>query len=323
MLNISVTKSIVFASALMFVGCGGSSSDSDTPSQENKKDLITGVFVDSAVSGLDYNCSTGTSGVTNAKGEFTCPKGDSVSFSIGGIFLGSALATQTITPYSLFIDDDAALNLAQFLQTLDSDNDPNNGITPSPQFTAKLSGKTLDFSDNNFDTTLETLLGITLKSEDEAKEHLNATLVSLGIEKENKNTSYEKLTIKKTSDLAGYKFTSTEFDNLGSKDVISVEFTCETNFKQEWTQTYEGLSPSISFIEGDEIFFESVTAFSTEEIPRIRWSGIDKFGQSGNDGYFYFGNKNQEVITGESCFGDYDCSRGIYIEKIEQTAVCQ
>ena len=318
-------KGIIYLIASMFIvfsGCGGSSSDSDNPSQENKKSVITGVFVDSAVSGLDYNCSTGTNGVTNTKGEFTCPIGDSVSFSIGGITLGSTLAAQTITPYSLFRDDDAALNLAQFLQTLDSDGDPNNGITPSSQHTAKLSGITLDFSDNNFDTTLATLLGITIKSEDEAKEHLNATLVSLGIEKENNNPSYERLTIKKRSDLGGYKFTSTEFDNLGSKDVISVEFTCDTNFTQEWTQTYEGLSPSISSIKGDEIYFESVTAFGTEGIPRIRWSGLDKFGQSGNDGYFYLGNKNQEVVTQESCFGDYDCSRGIYIEKIEQTAVC-
>lgn len=326
MLNNIKKKSISLALAgviLVLNGCGGGGSDTSTNSTQASKDTtITGTFVDSAVSGLNYSCSSGTNGITDAKGEFTCPIDDNVSFTLGGILLGSTSVVEVITPYSLFSDDIAALNLAQFLQTLDSDGDPSNGISPNPTLLAKLSGKTLDFTDSNFDTIFQTILGVSLRSEDEAREHLNATLIALGIEKEKYYHSFEKLIIKKRSDLGGYKFTSVEFDNLGSKDVISVEFTCDTNFRQEWKQTYEGLSPSISFIEGDEIYFESVTAFGEEGIPRIRWSGIDKFGQSGNDGYFYLKNHDEEVVTEESCFGDFDCSRGIYIEKIEQTNIC-
>lgn len=120
---------------LIFVGCGSSSSSS-------KKELInpvTGVFVDSAVSGLNYKCSSGNSGVTNTLGEFTCESGDKVGFTLGSISLGEVTVAKTITPHTLFQDnEEAALNFAQLVQTLDSDGDPNNGITINEQVVATL-----------------------------------------------------------------------------------------------------------------------------------------------------------------------------------------
>jgi hypothetical protein len=45
---------------------------------------------DGAVENLDYVAGTAAMASTNAKGEFTCYAGDTVTFSIGGIAPGSA-----------------------------------------------------------------------------------------------------------------------------------------------------------------------------------------------------------------------------------------
>ncbi|NOR57508.1 MAG: hypothetical protein GQ474_03190, partial [Sulfurimonas sp.] len=96
-LNIFKTTSLSL-SLLFVIGCG-SGGDSNS---------VTGTFIDSAVSGLTYNCApSGGSGVTNAKGEFTCTKGDNVSFKLGGVPLGVTVSvdTKVITPYALFPDN--------------------------------------------------------------------------------------------------------------------------------------------------------------------------------------------------------------------------
>ena len=121
---------------------------------------VTGVLFDSAVQGVDYVCSGGRQGTTNAAGEFTCGEGDRVAFSLGNVDLGAAPAAARVTVFDLagavqpdsrqlqeyignplgdgsWVDNVIAngdvplhrtLNLALFLQTLDADRDPENGI---------------------------------------------------------------------------------------------------------------------------------------------------------------------------------------------------
>ena len=62
--------------------------------------------------------------------------GEQVEFFIGNIYLGNTLASDIITPLNLSIDNTninnpATLNILRLLQTLDSDGDPDNGITIS------------------------------------------------------------------------------------------------------------------------------------------------------------------------------------------------
>lgn len=154
------------------VGCGGGGGSSGSSN-------ITGRFVDSAVRGLDYNCSSGTNGVTNADGEFTCQKGDDVVFGIGGYSIGSCQATVTVTPYDLKPDDEtAALNIAQLLQTLDSDGDPSNGITIDADSAAvkALAHAGVSVSAVDFDSAIVSYIGKHLIDEQTAKQHLDATL---------------------------------------------------------------------------------------------------------------------------------------------------
>ena len=73
-----------------------------------------------------------------------------VTFSIGGIALGSAACASTITPLQLAgvtdIKDAKVINRLLALQLLDDDSDPANGIKLSADVKTALAAKTADFS---------------------------------------------------------------------------------------------------------------------------------------------------------------------------------
>lgn len=61
---------------------------------------VTGVFLDSAVEGLDYMAGSSAKAVTSAKGEFVCKEGETVRFSLGALVLGSARPAVPRSPSS-------------------------------------------------------------------------------------------------------------------------------------------------------------------------------------------------------------------------------
>ncbi|MEX2489284.1 MAG: hypothetical protein WD356_07105 [Pseudomonadales bacterium] len=105
--------------------------------------MVSGTFVDSPVDGLDYlglpSGTTGVTGDTGAAGGFEVEEGDTVTFSIGGLTLGTSGVVESngiVTPAELAGDrTDAnnarAIRIAQFLQSLDEDGDTSNGISIS------------------------------------------------------------------------------------------------------------------------------------------------------------------------------------------------
>jgi len=163
---------------LLLSGCGGGSSNDGGVT--TAPSTVTGTFIDSAVSGLSYNCSSGLSGITNSKGEFSCKNGDTVSFSINGFALGSATAGTTVTPKSLFPSDAAAVtNIAQLLQTLDSDGDVSNGITldsNSQEYKSLTSTTEVSLTQVDFDSAIASHIGKVLVSESSANAHLQVSL---------------------------------------------------------------------------------------------------------------------------------------------------
>lgn len=131
----------LLSAILLFVGCSDDSPDAQ----------LTGVFVDSTVSGLGYECGDDdTRHFTNADGEFTCTVGDEVRFYLGELQLGSVVATpglEVVTPAMLTgasvnelvqlaygdmgMPGDELLSgvyMAMVLQAFDLDGDPDNGI---------------------------------------------------------------------------------------------------------------------------------------------------------------------------------------------------
>ncbi|MCX7982282.1 MAG: carboxylesterase family protein [Syntrophales bacterium] len=110
--------------ALLYVfGCGGGTTGTGP---------LRGVFVDAPVAGLEYVTSSGVSGKTDANGVFYYDPGDTVTFKIGNLTLGSAKGASQVTPVDIVsggtITDQRVQNMLVLLQTLDEDGDLNNGI---------------------------------------------------------------------------------------------------------------------------------------------------------------------------------------------------
>ena len=157
MKKLSLVSLAVFS---VLAGCGSS----DNAPAETAKTPITGVFLDGAVENLDYVAGTAAKASTNAKGEFTCYAGDIVSFSVGGIALGSAACAATITPLQLAgvtdVKDVKVVNRLLTLQLLDDDSDPANGIKLTADAKTALASKSADFSATA--ATFNTALGANL-----------------------------------------------------------------------------------------------------------------------------------------------------------------
>ncbi|RIX84737.1 esterase-like activity of phytase family protein [Acidovorax cavernicola] len=124
----------------------------------------TGTFLDAAVEGLDYVAGSAAKAATNAKGEFSCKDGETVTFSVGALALGSAACGDAITPLTLAggsdVKADAVVNRLLALQSFDEDRDPANGIRLTPALKAALTAGALDFnaSADAFHTALNAVL---------------------------------------------------------------------------------------------------------------------------------------------------------------------
>lgn len=124
--------------------CGG---DSDTPAAVTMQSRL----VDAPVEGVSYaRAPGGASGKTAADGVFTCAAGDTVSFSVGGVALGSAACGETVSVGDLAataaLTDVKLANRLVFLQALDEDDDPTNGIRIPAAVHDAFAGKSLDFA---------------------------------------------------------------------------------------------------------------------------------------------------------------------------------
>jgi hypothetical protein len=164
-------------------GCGGSGGGSDNGS------TATGYFKDNNVSGLTYT-SGDQSGVTDANGRFTYEVGQPVTFTIGGVTIGSATGKSVMTPVDLVSDGSsdttAVQNIVRFLIMLDEDGDPENGIAiaASVQDVAA-DWSQVDFSTTDLETEISSIMAAaaaadggshTLPSATAAQSHLEETM---------------------------------------------------------------------------------------------------------------------------------------------------
>jgi hypothetical protein len=108
----------------------------------------TGVLVDSAVSGIRYETET-QSGYTGAGGSFQYRAGETIEFSIGDITFPRVPVSRTLTPLELgstdLVNEQTAINIARFLQSVDEDQDPSNGISINTESHSKALGVSLNF----------------------------------------------------------------------------------------------------------------------------------------------------------------------------------
>ena len=175
-----------------------SSSDSSVSSSAASSSSVvaqTGVFVDSAVAGIKYlNAPSGLTGYTSPTGQYQYAEGDKVVFSIGDLVFPEVTAKGVVTPVDIAAEADSTnaariqLNIAALLQSLDTDGNPDNGISIDYDKAATVAAAVnfnqpyADFAASPAVTTLVAGSGsttTTLVSESAAKEHLEGSLSKL------------------------------------------------------------------------------------------------------------------------------------------------
>ena len=117
--------------AMGLAACSGNNESSGTGgSREQLSGSTTGILTDAAISGVNYSTSSKKAGITDENGRYNYDHGDTVEFMLGSLTLGKVKATAIVTPINLAGDSLSRLqNLLVLLQSLDSDNEPRNGIT--------------------------------------------------------------------------------------------------------------------------------------------------------------------------------------------------
>ena len=137
--------------ALVLAACGGG--EGQERIEATPQPVFTGILLDSPVAGVTYTTLSGNSGLTNEAGEFQYKQprrgtfSETVTFSIGDIELGTVAPAPIITMVELTNSfaptDRAAVNQLVFMQSLDSDGDPSNGITIDAATRAAAEGQLL------------------------------------------------------------------------------------------------------------------------------------------------------------------------------------
>lgn len=183
---IKVKSAVLATLCSSIIACGGGSSDSESDNSSDTT-VLTGIFLDSAVEGASYSTAT-QSGTTNAQGQFNYIAGEQVTFSIGDTQLPVVNAAPQVSPVEMAASSSdpsaTTTNIARLLQSLDTDGNPDNGITISPTAAANAASINFNVSEDQFsnDTDVINLVAnsgsitTTLVSADAANAHLNDTL---------------------------------------------------------------------------------------------------------------------------------------------------
>lgn len=162
MTNRIVVACVSIAVSLALTGCGGGGGGGEddggtaTPPQGS---TATGVFLDARVAGLSYSSGT-QSGVTDANGTFTYVVGQSVTFRVGGVTIGTVAAGKSaITPVDLVANGSGSSlhvqNIVRFLMLMDSDGNPANGLTISDALRSRAANwQPLDLATVNLETAV-------------------------------------------------------------------------------------------------------------------------------------------------------------------------
>ena len=189
-----VFHSGVFLVTVFLTACGGGG-DGGGGGSDNP-DPLTGQFLDSAVEGLTYETAT-QSGTTDSQGNFQYLAGETISFYVGNVLVGQTTAQGIVTPMNLVAGatdetNTQVTNIIRFLQSLDSNNDPNDNINIIAQARDLNFTVSLEFNQSiaNFatDPDLAEIIAaineaagssLALISATAAQEHFRSTLLTL------------------------------------------------------------------------------------------------------------------------------------------------
>lgn len=124
-----LSSSLLISAILALSNCGGgggslSNDETTSPTQTPATQTGIGYYVDAPVHGVAYECGN-QSGTTDKEGKFTFQVDKECIFSIAGVTLRITPADQ-LSDGKEVIEDNVIV--ARFLQSIDYDGNPNNGI---------------------------------------------------------------------------------------------------------------------------------------------------------------------------------------------------
>ena len=156
------------------------------------QELNSATVIDGIVSGLYYETAYGLSGYTDDDGSFAYRKGDTVTFKVGDVTVGS-VSVDEIADGKVFLQDiadtsrtdlnDAYVeNMAVFLQSLDSDGNPDNGIDLDTTVHMAFEDETIDLSALSDDDIVSVIeeAGYDVVDKESAMEHVENMLETYG-----------------------------------------------------------------------------------------------------------------------------------------------
>jgi hypothetical protein len=169
---------------ILVVGCG-SSDDSSALTSYTAPTTVSGQLIDGYVAGAYYICADGVESITTLNGEFSCDALP-VTFKVGDITLGEVTNLpddKHVFPQDLVgvdrsdTNNSQVLAMAQLLQSLDSDQNPDNGIDINASTLEQLSTEE-DFDAYNLNTYI-TQAGVTEVNATQAHAHLENSMHTL------------------------------------------------------------------------------------------------------------------------------------------------
>ncbi len=143
-------------------------------------EVLSGSLADSPVKGVPYSTSSGLSGITDVNGVFKYKSGDSVTFNLGD-YSFTVPGRNYVTPLEVVgtsnIEDLQVVNMVRLFIALDSDGNPDNGISVDSSKASAITSS-LNFNQNlsDFDSSLPTEIDTSVINETFAIEHFNETL---------------------------------------------------------------------------------------------------------------------------------------------------
>ena len=144
---------------------------------------LTGVFVDAPVGGMNYTTSSGISSTTDASGTFSYSAGSTITFWINDISLPSVTASSMITPVDLAgassEDDTKVVYMARFLQAIDADGNPDNGITIDKTKLSSTARTPSSWDTDPLSTLVTTSALAAAPTEAQARAHLKGQIATL------------------------------------------------------------------------------------------------------------------------------------------------
>ncbi|MCB5163091.1 choice-of-anchor K domain-containing protein [Marinomonas sp. E8] len=163
-----------------------------TETTTGHENTVTAKLVDGIVEGLAYVTTSGVSGLTDANGSFSYVEGDTVTFMVGDVVIGTA-DENDLAAGQVFLQDLANVgrsdlnneyveNMAVFLQSLDADGNADNGITITPEVFAQFEGVSLDLktaSEADVKAVIESA-GHNYVNEEDAMAHVQRMLQQYG-----------------------------------------------------------------------------------------------------------------------------------------------